>query len=205
MIPKILHQIWIGPNPIPENCLKYSEAWKKNHPDFEYRLWTNDNLPALPLKVKAQMDRYGLRKKWAFQADILRYFLIKEYGGVYADIDIENYKPITPLLDTKTFIVTFGDKCTWISNSIFGSTPGVSLFTDIIDTLRNEPYHGPAFFGRKVKEYLELPNGRETTCKDIVKKCNDSNLLTAIPSIYFYRSAAKIEKYGLHHALKSWL
>jgi len=36
-IPKILHQIWIGPKPAPTNLM---HSWKDKHPDFEYIYWT---------------------------------------------------------------------------------------------------------------------------------------------------------------------
>jgi hypothetical protein len=41
MIPKILHQIWIGPKPAPTNLMK---TWKDKHPDFEYILWTEQEI-----------------------------------------------------------------------------------------------------------------------------------------------------------------
>ena len=32
-IPKIIHQLWIGPKPAPINLMN---TWKEKHPDFEY-------------------------------------------------------------------------------------------------------------------------------------------------------------------------
>ena len=32
MIPKIIHQIWIGPKPAPT---KFMDTWKEENPDFE--------------------------------------------------------------------------------------------------------------------------------------------------------------------------
>ena len=36
MIPKIIHQIWIGPRPAPE---KLMATWKEKNPSFEYIRW----------------------------------------------------------------------------------------------------------------------------------------------------------------------
>ncbi len=33
MIPKIIHQIWIGPKPAPT---KFMDTWRDKNPDFEY-------------------------------------------------------------------------------------------------------------------------------------------------------------------------
>ena len=35
-IPKIIHQLWIGPSPAPVNMMK---TWKDKHPNFEYIFW----------------------------------------------------------------------------------------------------------------------------------------------------------------------
>jgi hypothetical protein len=36
MIPKIIHQLWIGPHPCPVEIM---HTWKNKHPDYEYILW----------------------------------------------------------------------------------------------------------------------------------------------------------------------
>ena len=35
-IPKIIHQIWIGPKPRPHILM---DSWRLKNPDFEYILW----------------------------------------------------------------------------------------------------------------------------------------------------------------------
>lgn len=35
-IPKIVHQIWLGPHPIPRQCIQWMKSWKTIHSDFEY-------------------------------------------------------------------------------------------------------------------------------------------------------------------------
>ena len=39
MIPKIIHQIWLGPLPPPQRWL---DSWRDHHPDWDYHLWTNE-------------------------------------------------------------------------------------------------------------------------------------------------------------------
>lgn len=41
MIPKILHQLWIGSLPPP---VKLMETWKAKHPDYQYILWDEDTI-----------------------------------------------------------------------------------------------------------------------------------------------------------------
>ena len=43
-IPKLIHQIWVGPNPIPPKSVEYMKRIKELHPDFEHRLWTDKDI-----------------------------------------------------------------------------------------------------------------------------------------------------------------
>ncbi len=40
-IPKIIHQLWIGPKPAPT---KFMQTWKEKHPDFDYIFWNEEEL-----------------------------------------------------------------------------------------------------------------------------------------------------------------
>ena len=43
-IPKIIHQIWIGPNPIPNFCLDFTDEMKNKHEKlgYIYKFWGNE-------------------------------------------------------------------------------------------------------------------------------------------------------------------
>ena len=57
MINKIIHQIWVGKYPLPERETRLSKEIKEKHPNYEYHLWTDDNLPEIPERLK---DMYEL-------------------------------------------------------------------------------------------------------------------------------------------------
>ena len=86
MIPKIIHQIWLGDqSQRPINLMK---TWEDMNPGWVYKLWTDDNLPKLI--CQEQFDKMkGLHGK----ADILRYELLYKYGGFYIDADSECVLP----------------------------------------------------------------------------------------------------------------
>jgi mannosyltransferase OCH1-like enzyme len=42
-IPKIIHQIWVG-GPMPDSEMQLANKIKNLNPDWEYRLWNEDNL-----------------------------------------------------------------------------------------------------------------------------------------------------------------
>lgn len=43
MIPRIIHYCWFGRGPMPELAQKCIESWHRFMPDYEYKLWNEDN------------------------------------------------------------------------------------------------------------------------------------------------------------------
>lgn len=80
MIPKIIHQIWLGDQ--SKRPVEMMETWKEKNPTWEYRFWCEDNIPKL--KNQAQFDAMN---ELAGKADILRYELLYNYGGFFIDAD----------------------------------------------------------------------------------------------------------------------
>jgi mannosyltransferase OCH1-like enzyme len=81
-IPKIMHFIWLGDNKLPDIYLDYIESWIKNHEDWIFCFWNDDNIPTL-----INQKYYDETNVYAMKADILRYELLYFFGGVYIDCD----------------------------------------------------------------------------------------------------------------------
>ena len=138
-IPRIFHQIWLGKGTLPLKFRAYRDTWRLHHPEWEHKLWTDDNLP--PLVNRALFDSVsGYREK----ADLLRYELLYRYGGVYIDTDFECFKSIEPLLasaaagdgDAPQFSAFSSQESPeHISIGILGSTQGNAFFGRIVDNL----------------------------------------------------------------------
>ena len=79
MIPKILHQVWVGPNPPPTRAM---ETWRRRHPDWEYRIWTDHTGWENQKAIDAMPE-------WNGKADIMRYEILYRHGGVVVDADSE--------------------------------------------------------------------------------------------------------------------
>ena len=99
MIPKIFHAVWIG-DELPEKYEKFWLGWKEKHPDWEFKLWT-DNLPGPRLG-----KFYGKAKDLRVDSNFARLEILYEYGGVYIDLDMECLKPIDPLLESCNAFIT---------------------------------------------------------------------------------------------------
>ena len=68
MVPRILHQIWLGDQPFPDDFAGYRETWLRHHPDWEHRFWTEDNLPGGLRRTEV----YERLRMPAERSDILR-------------------------------------------------------------------------------------------------------------------------------------
>ena len=102
MIPKILHYIWFGNNPLTplaEQCLA---SWYEHMSDWQIMRWdeSNFNIASAPLYVRQAYEA----RKFAFVSDYVRLLALDQYGGVYVDTDVKVIKSYEPLLNDTAFI-----------------------------------------------------------------------------------------------------
>jgi hypothetical protein len=99
-IPKIIHQIWIGPKPKPT---KFMDTWKEKNPDFEYICWSEEEIEKRQFVFKCQ-EKIDEIEEINGKADILRWEILYKYGGVFLDADSICIEPIDDeLLNKKCF------------------------------------------------------------------------------------------------------
>ena len=97
MIPKIIHYCWFGRGQMPELVERCIASWKKHMPNWEYRLWTEDNFDIASAPQYVQ-EAYAA-KKYAFVSDYVRLWALEREGGLYMDVDFEVYKPFDDLME----------------------------------------------------------------------------------------------------------
>jgi mannosyltransferase OCH1-like enzyme len=127
-IPKILHYVWVGGNPIPPRLAEYMATWKQKCPDYKIIQWdeTNFDINKSP-RLRAEIEK----KHWAFVADIIRTFVLYEHGGIYLDTDVEILKPLDELLRHE-FFIGYEAKY-WVSNAIIGGVAGHKILKELVD------------------------------------------------------------------------
>ena len=102
-IPKIIHQLWIGPKPPPT---KFMDTWKNKHESegFEYIRWTEQELKKRGFVSKLQ-NKINSMEEINGKADIIRWELLYEYGGFFVDADAYCIEPVTYLVEKyKAFV-----------------------------------------------------------------------------------------------------
>jgi inositol phosphorylceramide mannosyltransferase catalytic subunit len=139
--PKVLHQIWINGEP-PPRLLEMRQTWLDLHPDWTHVLWSDDLLP--PITHRALYDDPPCKpiNHGQFRADLLRYDILYEHGGVYVDMDFEALTPIDDLLAPDLF-ATWEFQNRQIANGLMGATSGHPFIKRLIDTIPRSVTHFP--------------------------------------------------------------
>src|SRR4051794_22782741 len=116
MIPRLLHQIWLGPDAWPEEAEVRRRTWIDHHPEWEHHLWTEETVPS---GLRAEV--YQRLRNPSERSDLLRLELLWRIGGVYVDTDVECLRPIGSLLDDRGVLV--GEEHGRVSAAILGAVP----------------------------------------------------------------------------------
>jgi len=103
---KIIHNVFldIGFKPFSERLdyQKNIEHNKAMNPDFKFMLWDDAKVNTF---IKTQPE--NIKKIWGefpstfYKIDFVRYLILKEYGGIYMDLDVVSKIPIE---DNETII-----------------------------------------------------------------------------------------------------
>ena len=186
-IPRVIHQIWLGPDPLPDKFARFRETWRDLHPGWELRLWTEESLPD-DLRCAAVAER--LRHP-AERADLYRLECLWRWGGVYVDCDFECVRSLEPLLEDLDFFVGYiGPEK--INNALIGAVPGHAILERALVEARPRTFHGydkaaagPFLLDRVVREFPEA---------------------IIFPAAYFYPATdeEREDAYAIHHAERSW-
>lgn len=94
-IPKIIHQLWIGPKPAPT---KFMKTWKDKHPNYEYIFWNEEELLRRGFKTELK-NKIDDMEAYNGKADILRWEILYHYGGVFLDADSICIESLDDLID----------------------------------------------------------------------------------------------------------
>jgi hypothetical protein len=93
VIPRALHWVWLGRDPVPASHQGWIDGWRDQHPTWESHVWSEADL--VPLRNQALFDR---ATSWSQRSDIARYEVLLRHGGVYLDTDVECVRPLDDLL-----------------------------------------------------------------------------------------------------------
>lgn len=207
-IPKKIHQIWLGNNGVlPKEYEKFQKSWQQFHPDWDYKLWTEKDIPTFPFKNRALFEK---ATNYGEKSALWRYEILEKEGGLYVDTDFECLAPFDVFhhsYDFYTGISPLDTTITQVNASLIGSIPGHPILQQAIISLKDAQHNpqiitraGSVFFTRIF--YNSAPH---TNLRDV-----------AFPASYFYPCSynqrglpasnwLKAESFAVHHWAGSWL
>jgi mannosyltransferase OCH1-like enzyme len=209
-IPKIIHQIWIG-GPLPEKYVSLQKTWQKNHPDWEYHLWTDADVAHFPFMNRKRFEEaINIGEK----ADIFRYEILYQHGGLYVDTDFECLRPFDIFHHTCDFYTgieaSLDEKAVVaIPNGLIGSVPAHPIIRYCLDRI------GKKSPGLTPSQVLKV-SGPGCFKRAFLKCCKMGKYRNvAFPFTYFYPLPASHkgslmkeiypESYGIHYWDTSWI
>jgi mannosyltransferase OCH1-like enzyme len=173
LIPKIIHQIWLG-CPIPINAVILSDKIKELNKEWDFKLWTDQNIDFIDINLRNKILNI---KNFGVQSDILRYLILEKYGGIYFDCDFLPIKNLDNLLRGTNFVAGICNPDETdrplIANGLIAATVNHKILQKInltintkiefystinnqIDIFNNT---GPTFFTNEIVQYLKIfPN-----------------------------------------------
>lgn len=160
-LPKKIHQVWLG-GKIPEKSAKLQSSWINKNPNWEYKLWTDDDVKDFGLE---NIDAFNATKNLGSKSDIFRYEILKRYGGLYIDTDFECIKSFDDLTNLEFFTGTGHISIPEVFNGLIASVPNHPIINTLIENIKtNNDFSkisfttGPMYFSNIFFNYIKNNN-----------------------------------------------
>jgi len=102
MIPKIIHHVWPGDDEFRPVFHEWRLSWMRHHPDWTFYFWRIDNLPKEFNPKALSIINNPLYSKTP-KSDIIRFEIVRLFGGIYVDTDVECLKNFDCFLNHSFF------------------------------------------------------------------------------------------------------
>lgn len=163
-IPKKMSHIWVGPRPAP---LKWMYTWRDKHPEWEYKVFTDQMLRNRGWRNQALIEHYYNARAFCGVSDLVRYELLYERGGFIAEADmicLENTDELWCSPDDHAYTCYENEKGRGNNvQPIFGCNPENPFVKFVLDELRkltprdlhHQPHNstGNAFLAKHIPQW----------------------------------------------------
>ncbi len=177
-IPKIIHQIWIGPNKKPDVWINTIKQFCDKY-NYQHILWDDAAVNKFELTNRIF---YNIEKTYNGKSDILRYEILYNHGGIYIDADCvilkeDMFQELINNFDNSNYDVAFGFEKDneLITGSVMLSRINSSFIKNCIDTVKTRNFRKPAW--KSIGPQL---------ITDIYYSLSDKSNICVYPSIVFY-------------------
>ncbi len=136
VIPKIIHGIWFSGSSMPKLYQRCLKSWKKYAPDYEIKIWNLEMYKPEHCLFFQQAIEY---RNWAFASDYARADILRRYGGIYMDLDVEMLRSIDDLLYNDAYM-SFESLDRIECGSGMGARQGHPILNEICESYESRPY-----------------------------------------------------------------
>ena len=194
MIPKIIHQIWIGPKKRPDIWINtFKNDYINNNPDWNYKLWDDTNISELFNEFPTMLKIYNIEPTYNGKSDLLRYLILYAYGGIYVDADMvwinnKSFNDILLEVNHNNIFIPY-ESNTSLCGAVMGSSKKNKYIKKLIDAVESKVKRGN---GDKIhlidykRECRRAGAASRIGPSLLTKLYLTNNEITKFPSIYFY-------------------
>lgn len=208
MIPKIIHLCWFGDAPFPVEIKVCLDSWKRLLPDYEIKKWTYEDAEAIGCEFVNQALKM---KKWAFAADVVRFYAVYQMGGIYMDSDIFLYRRFDELIPESGF-ATFNEDA-WkrerfgLQAAFFMGEKGNQFCKAMVDFYKGRQFiKEDGSLDQTISPFLMLEVAEKMGYQNVDKEQHLDNL-TVYPT-YLLSPTKKYQRHqgaiGVHRIYGSW-
>jgi mannosyltransferase OCH1-like enzyme len=165
-IPKIIHIMWIGHRQPPQECI---DSWWAMHPGWTHMFWNDTKVAEFEFQNQHAIDQSQFISG---KVNIMRYEILKHFGGVFIDADALCLKPLDEgdFLDREAFSCYINENLSLrVANGYMGFITNYPLLDELIERISNLPdsefnpkrnnswlITGPEFLRKTIEETADL-------------------------------------------------
>jgi len=219
-IPRILHQTW-KTREIPVVWESFRQSWLEHNPDWEHRIWTDSDIEQLVLeKYPDFLPTFRAFPRNIQRVDAAKIMILKEHGGLYADLDTECLQSVDALLEDGGMLLSKTSDGV-IEGAFIAAPPAHPFCSQVLERMQSQRLSariftrlpglqatgvllstGPLMLHREQKEYFKTSGPAKSAGLRVLnpRYCSGRS--------WWRRNEAfkpEPETYVLHHHSDSWL
>jgi mannosyltransferase OCH1-like enzyme len=137
-IPPVIHRYWDGSRR-PSYVDKFGTELVEFNPNWLVKTWSSSTIcqePDLQELLESTTDHVRPRDKVRHEANLIRYWLLLTYGGVWVDCDVRPLRSFASL--TASDHPIFASLGTSIEGALIGAPTGHPVFRSLLEAARED-------------------------------------------------------------------
>ncbi len=216
VVPRIIHQIWIGSMPTPEGTLAWSRHARRH--GYDYKLWREADLRAIGMEDNPLYMRLVATGDLPGAVDVARYVVLEKLGGIYLDCDwyparedisfhdLLSMHGLTAMAETTPR--NTGKGSLLLSNAMLLAPPAHPVFTRLLaalDEMVDALPDAPAWWATGPLVFTLMCRGGSMTLADSTFLAGSVPQDTTLADVDLWCRQAQQDDLGLLLLWKSWV